>query len=91
MTFLSVFAHDRNRCFVTSQNVRFNACGRKSNIQLTCIPSYRRVCSVMFKLPERFRIMTDSQTIDVVTIDFKGTGVRCVVCGSNDYPMNFIC
>ena len=31
----------------------------------------------------------DTQAIDVVTFDFKGTGVRCFVSGSNDYQMNF--
>ena len=30
-----------------------------------------------------------SQTIDVVTFDFKGTHVRCFVSGSTDYQMNF--
>ena len=30
-----------------------------------------------------------TQAIDVVTFDFKGTGVRCFVSGSTDYQMNF--
>ena len=34
---------------------------------------------------ELFGIMTDTQAIDVVTIDFKGTRVRCFVSGSTDY------
>ena len=34
--------------------------------------------------------MTDTQTTDVVTFDFKGTGVRCVVCSTIDYQMNFV-
>ena len=38
---------------------------------------------------ERLEIMTDTQATDVVTFDFKGTGVRCVVCGTFDYQMNF--
>ena len=38
---------------------------------------------------ERFDIMTDTQATDVVTYDFKGTGVRCVVCRSIDYQINF--
>ena len=38
---------------------------------------------------ELFGIMTDTQATDVVTFDFKGTGVRCVVCGTIDYQMNF--
>ena len=38
---------------------------------------------------EMFGIMTDTQATDVVTFDFKGTGVRCVVCGTIDYQMNF--
>ena len=36
-----------------------------------------------------FGIVTDTQATDVVTFDFKGTGVRCVVCGTIDYQMNF--
>ena len=38
---------------------------------------------------EMFGIVTDTQATDVVTFDFKGTGVRCVVCGTLDYQMNF--
>ena len=38
---------------------------------------------------ERFEILTDTQTTDVVTFDFKGTGVRCFVCSTIDYQMNF--
>ena len=34
--------------------------------------------------------MTDAKATDVVTFDFKGTGVRCVVCVTIDYQMNFI-
>ena len=37
-----------------------------------------------------FGIMTDTQAIDIVTFDFKGTGVRCVDCGTTDYQMNFV-
>ena len=37
---------------------------------------------------ERFGIMTDTQVIDVVTFDFKGTRVRCFVSGSADYQMD---
>ena len=33
--------------------------------------------------------MTDTQATDVVTFDFESTGVRCVVCGTSDYEMNF--
>ena len=33
--------------------------------------------------------MTDTQAIDVVTFDFKGTTVRCFVSGSNDYQVKF--
>ena len=36
----------------------------------------------------KFRIMTDTQTIDVVTFDFRGTRVRCFVSGSTDYQIN---
>ena len=38
---------------------------------------------------ERFEIMRDTQATDVMTFDFKGTGVRFVVCGTYDYQMNF--
>ena len=38
---------------------------------------------------ERLKIMTDTQATDVVTFDFKGTCVRCVVCATIDYQMNF--
>ena len=44
-----------------------------------------RVCSVMLKCALKIGIMTDTQTIDVVTFDFKGTRVRCFVSGSTDY------
>ena len=33
--------------------------------------------------------MTETQATDLVTFDFKGTGVRCVVCGTIDYQMKF--
>ena len=33
--------------------------------------------------------MTDTQAIDVVTFDFKGTHVHCFVSGSTDYQINF--
>ena len=33
--------------------------------------------------------MTYTQTTDVVTFDFKGTGVHCVVYNTIDYQMNF--
>ena len=36
-----------------------------------------------------FRIMTDTQSIDFVTFDFKGTRVRCFVSGYNDYQMDY--
>ena len=39
----------------------------------------------MFKM---FGIMTDTQSIDVVTFDFKGTRVRCFVSGYTDYQMD---
>ena len=37
---------------------------------------------------EQFRIMRDTQAIDVVTFDFKGTRVCCFVSGSTDDQMN---
>ena len=33
--------------------------------------------------------MTDTQATDVVTFAFKDTGIRCVVCGTIEYQMNF--
>ena len=32
--------------------------------------------------------MTDTQDIDAVTFDFKGTCLRCFVSGSTDYQRN---
>ena len=37
----------------------------------------------------KFGIMVDTQAINVVTFDLKGTRVRCFVSGSTDYQMNF--
>ena len=53
-------------------------------IQLSSIPSYYRVCSVMFNAL-KIRDLTDTQAIDVVTFDFKGTRVRCFVSGFTDH------
>ena len=33
--------------------------------------------------------MTDTEAIDAVTFDFKGTRVRCFVSGSTGYQMDF--
>ena len=33
--------------------------------------------------------MTDTQAIDVVTFDFKGTRFRCFVSGHTDYQMGY--
>ena len=38
---------------------------------------------------EKFEIVTDKQASNVVTFDFKGTCVRCVVYGTFEYQMNF--
>ena len=32
--------------------------------------------------------MTDTQTIDIVTLDFKGARVRCFVSGYTDYQID---
>ena len=40
-------------------------------------------------MPERFGIMTDTQAIDVVTFDFKGTRVRCFVSGATGFQMDY--
>ena len=47
-----------------------------------------RACSVMFKCAKKIGITTDTQAIDVVTFDFKGTRVCCFVSVSTDYQMN---
>ena len=39
---------------------------------------------------ERFGILMDTQAIDVVTFDFKGTRVLGVVSGSTGYQMIFV-
>ena len=39
---------------------------------------------------KKIEIMTDTQAIDVVTFDFKGTRIRCFVRGSTDYKNEFI-
>ena len=38
---------------------------------------------------ERVDIMIDTQAIDVTTLDYKSSRVRCVVCGYTDCQMNF--
>ena len=45
---------------------------------------------MMFNLFELFGIMMDTQAIDVVTFDFKGTRVLCVVSGSTGHQMNLV-
>ena len=42
-----------------------------------------------FKVLERIGIVTETQATDLVTFDIKGTGFRCVVCGTIDCQMNF--
>ena len=39
---------------------------------------------------ERFGIITNTHATDVVTFDFKGTGVRCAVCSTSDYQIFFL-
>ena len=41
-------------------------------------------------IDERFEITTNTQAIDVVTFDFKGTHFCCEISGSTDYQMNFV-
>ena len=38
---------------------------------------------------KRFGIMTDIQAVNVVTFDFKGTGVHRIVSGYTDYQMDY--
>ena len=45
---------------------------------------------MMFKVLERFGIMMDTQAIDIVIFDFKGTRVLRVVNGSTGYQINFV-
>ena len=44
---------------------------------------------MMLNVLERFGIMTDTQAIDVVTFDFKGTHVRSFVSGSSGHQMDY--
>ena len=46
----------------------------------------------MFNVLERVGIMTDTQatTAALVTFGFKDSGVRCVVCGTFDFQMNYV-
>ena len=45
---------------------------------------------MMLNALELFGIIMDTQAIDVVTFDFKGTRVLRVVSGSTDHQMNFV-
>ena len=45
---------------------------------------------VNINVHERFGVMTDTHATDAVAFYFKGTGVRCVVCGTIDYQINFV-
>ena len=44
---------------------------------------------MMFKCGGTVRIMTDTEAIDVVTFDFKGTRVRYFFSDSTDYQMDY--
>ena len=45
---------------------------------------------MMFYVLELFGIMMDTQAIDVVTFDFKGSRALRVVSGSTGYQMNLV-
>ena len=64
-------------------------CGGKSNAYNK--PAYltREFVQRCLNVLERFEIMTDTQAIDVVTFDFKGTRVRCLFSGSTDYQTDY--
>ena len=64
-------------------------CDRNSNTYN--LPAYltREFVKRCLNVLERFGIMTDTQAIDVVTFDFKGTLVRCFVSGSIDYQLDY--
>ena len=64
-------------------------CDRKSNAYN--LPAYltREFVQWCLNVLERFGIMTDTQAIDVVTFDFKGTRFRCFVSGSTDYQLDY--
>ena len=74
-------------CDVTS-TLQTNECGGKKQCIHLASLSYKRVCSVMFKCAW-LEIMTDTQAIDVVTFDLKGTCVRCFYSGSTDYQRDY--
>ena len=61
----------------------------KQCIQLACITSYEHFAQICLNMLERFGIMTNTQATIVLTFDVKGTGVRCVVCGTIEYRINF--
>ena len=69
--------------------LQINGCGHKSNAYN--LPAYltREFAQSCLNVLWQFMIMTDTQAIDVVTFDLKGTHVRCFVSGSTDYQMNY--
>ena len=54
--------------------------------QLILPRDFVQLCLNVLKL---FGLMTDTQSIDVVTFDFKGTRVRCFVSGYTEYQMDY--
>ena len=53
--------------------------------QLILLESFKGCLNVL----KWFEILMDTQVIDVVTFDFKGTRVRCFVSSYTDYQMAY--
>ena len=85
MNFLIVFTHALDQCFVTSEYVDVVKAMHTANMHITLLES---LLSDVSNVLERFGMM-DTQAIDVVTFDFRGTRVLWVVSGSIGYQMNF--
>ena len=66
-----------------------DGCGGKSNAYNYRAYLTREFVQWYSNVLERFGIRTDTQAIDVVTFDFKGTRVRCFFSGSTDYQMDY--
>ena len=71
--------------------LQINGCGGKSNAySLHAYHLIREFAQWCLDVLERFGIMMDTQAIDVVTFDFKGTHVLWVVSGSTGNQMIFV-
>ena len=86
ISFLGYFTHARDQCSVTSQYVTVVTLMHTA----TRIAFYQKLRLVMFNVLGRVGLETDAQDTDVVTFDFKDSGVCCVVFGIIDYQINFV-